>query len=38
MVEVMWHAGEAAGLPPLKGRPNCQDHLRDFMDGEIPQR
>ncbi|MFE7838756.1 hypothetical protein ACFU53_22730 [Streptomyces sp. NPDC057474] len=38
MVEVMWHAGEAAGLPPLEGRPNCQDHLRDFMDGEIPQR
>ena len=38
MVEVMWHAAEAAGLPPLEGRPNCQDHLRDFMDGEIPQR
>ncbi|MEU3862486.1 hypothetical protein AB0F03_35005 [Streptomyces sp. NPDC028722] len=38
MVEVMWHAGEAAGLPPLEGRPNCQDHLQDFMDGEIPQR
>ncbi|GGT02746.1 hypothetical protein [Streptomyces cinerochromogenes] len=38
MVEVMWHAGEAAGLSPLEGRPNCQDHLRDFMDGEIPQR
>ncbi|MER5347122.1 hypothetical protein ABT030_43955 [Streptomyces mirabilis] len=38
MVEVMWHAGEAAGLSPLEGRPNCQDHLRHFMDGEIPQR
>jgi hypothetical protein len=38
MVEVMWHASEAAGLPPLEGRPNCQDDLRDFMDGEIPQR
>lgn len=38
MIEVMWHAGEAAGLPPLEGRPNCQAHLRDFMDGEIPQR
>jgi hypothetical protein len=38
MVEVMWHAGEAAGLPPLEGRKNCQDHLRHFMDGEIPQR
>lgn len=38
MVEVMWHAGEAAGLPSLEGRPNCQDHLRGFMDGEIPQR
>ncbi|MFF7603175.1 hypothetical protein [Streptomyces mirabilis] len=38
MVEVMWPAGEAAGLPPLEGRPNCQDHLRDFTDGEIPQR
>ncbi|WP_042162952.1 hypothetical protein [Streptomyces sp. NBRC 110035] len=37
MVEVMWHAGEAAGLSPLEGRPNCQDHLRDFMDGETPQ-
>ncbi|MFE1877946.1 hypothetical protein ACFW9N_45130 [Streptomyces sp. NPDC059496] len=37
MVEVIWHAGEAAGLPPLEGRPNCQDHLRDFMDGEIPK-
>jgi hypothetical protein len=36
MVEVMWHAGEAAGLPPLEGRPNCQDHLQDFMDGEFP--
>jgi hypothetical protein len=38
MVEVMWHAGEAAGLSPLEGRPNCQDHLRHFMDGETPQR
>ncbi|MEU9167696.1 hypothetical protein AB0D34_07855 [Streptomyces sp. NPDC048420] len=38
MVEVMWHAGEAAGLPPLEGCPNCQNHLRGFMDGEIPQR
>ena len=38
MVEVMWHAAEAAGLPPLEGRPNCQDHLRAFTDGEIPQR
>ncbi|MFE9993455.1 hypothetical protein [Streptomyces avermitilis] len=38
MVEVIWHAGEAAGLPPLEGRRNCQDHLRDYMDGEIPQR
>jgi hypothetical protein len=38
MVEVIWHAGEAAGLPPLEGRQNCQDHLRHFMDGEIPQR
>lgn len=25
-VEVMWHAGEAAGLSPLEGRPNCQNH------------
>ncbi|GAB3181293.1 hypothetical protein [Streptomyces incanus] len=38
MVEVIWHAGEAAGLPPLEGRRNCQGHLRDFMGGEIPQR
>ncbi|NUK53385.1 hypothetical protein HRW14_24545 [Streptomyces lunaelactis] len=38
MVEVIWRAGEAAGLPPLEGRRNCQDHLRDFMDGEIPER
>ncbi|MGW0703839.1 hypothetical protein ACWD0A_31950 [Streptomyces sp. NPDC002867] len=38
MVEAIWHAGEAAGLPPLEGRKNCQDHLREFMDGEIPQR
>ncbi|MFE7650779.1 hypothetical protein [Streptomyces phaeoluteigriseus] len=38
MVEAMWHAGEAAGLPPLEGRPNCQAHLRDFMGGEIAQR
>ncbi|MCX4546987.1 hypothetical protein [Streptomyces sp. NBC_01565] len=38
MIEVIWHASEAAGLPPLEGRPNCQDHLRDFMDGEIPHR
>ncbi|MEY2229360.1 hypothetical protein [Streptomyces sp. BF23-19] len=38
MVEVIWHAGEAAGLPPLEGRPNCQDHLRDYMDGEISRR
>lgn len=38
MVEVIWHAGEAAELPPLEGRRNCQDHLRHFMDGEIPQR
>ncbi|MFD6826508.1 hypothetical protein ACFWC5_40185 [Streptomyces sp. NPDC060085] len=38
MVEMMWHASEAAGLSPLEGRPNCQDHLRNFMDGEIPQR
>ncbi|MFD7169932.1 hypothetical protein [Streptomyces violascens] len=37
MVEVIWHACEAAGLPPLEGRQNCQDHLHDFMDGEIPQ-
>lgn len=36
MVEVIWHAGESAGLPPLEGRRNCQNHLRDFMDGEIP--
>ncbi|TDU67975.1 hypothetical protein [Streptomyces sp. KS 21] len=35
MVEVIWHACEAAGLLPLEGRQNCQDHLRDFMDGEI---
>ena len=38
MVEVMWHAGEAAGLPPLEGRPDCQNHLEHFMGGEIPQR
>ncbi|WP_329583279.1 hypothetical protein [Streptomyces sp. NBC_01361] len=38
MVEVIWRAGEAAGLPPLEGRQDCQDHLGDFMDGEIPQR
>ncbi|MDX5570704.1 hypothetical protein PYK79_55715 [Streptomyces sp. ID05-04B] len=38
MVEVIWHAGEAAGMPPLEGRPNCQHHLRNFMDGEIPQQ
>ncbi|MFJ8036028.1 hypothetical protein [Streptomyces sp. NPDC096032] len=38
MVEAIWHAGVAAGLPPLKGRRNCQDHLRTFMGGEIPQR
>ncbi|WP_331751508.1 hypothetical protein OID55_42165 (plasmid) [Streptomyces sp. NBC_00715] len=38
MVEMMWHASEAAGLSPLEGHPNCQDHLRRFMDGEIPQR
>ncbi|MFK0154271.1 hypothetical protein ACIQVK_19625 [Streptomyces sp. NPDC090493] len=38
MVEVMWHASEAAGLPPLEGHPNCRAHLRDFMGGEIPQR
>ncbi|WP_328940249.1 hypothetical protein OG259_00030 [Streptomyces sp. NBC_00250] len=37
MVEVIWHAGEAAGLSPLEGRPNCQDHLLESMDGEIPQ-
>ncbi|MEW2581341.1 hypothetical protein [Streptomyces syringium] len=38
MVEVIWHAAEAAGLPPLEGRRHCQDHLRHFMDGEIPER
>jgi hypothetical protein len=38
MVEVIWHAGDAAGLPPLAGRRNCQDHLQHSMDGEIPQR
>lgn len=38
MVKAIWHAGEAAGVPPLEGRRNCQDHLRHFMDGEIPQR
>lgn len=38
MVKVIWHASEAAGLPPLEGRPNCQDHLHDFMDDEIPKR
>ncbi|MFD9356407.1 hypothetical protein [Streptomyces sp. NPDC060031] len=37
MVEVICHACEAAGLPPLEGRQNCQDHLRDFMNSEIPQ-
>ncbi|WP_165425601.1 hypothetical protein [Streptomyces sp. BK022] len=31
MIEVVWHAGEAAGVPPLEGRRNCQDHLRNFM-------
>ncbi|MFC9431362.1 hypothetical protein [Streptomyces sp. NPDC056987] len=30
MVEVIWHAGRAAGVPPLEGRQTCQDHLRDF--------
>jgi hypothetical protein len=38
MVEVIWHASEAAGLPPLEGRRNCQDHLKDFMNGEILER
>ncbi|MFJ2154207.1 hypothetical protein ACIOHB_36300 [Streptomyces microflavus] len=38
MVEVMWHAGEAAGLLPLEGRPHCQEHLRDFMDGAVFQQ
>ncbi|MGW4198824.1 hypothetical protein [Streptomyces sp. NPDC005004] len=38
MVEVIWHAGEAAGVPPLEGRRNCQDHLRNLMGGEIPRR
>ncbi|MFI0966570.1 hypothetical protein ACH4S8_35085 [Streptomyces sp. NPDC021080] len=37
MVEVIWHASEAAGLPPLEGRQNCQDCLRDSMGGEVPQ-
>lgn len=38
MVEVIWHAGEAAGVPPLEGRRNYQDHLQDSTDGEIRQR
>ncbi|MEU3401354.1 hypothetical protein [Streptomyces filamentosus] len=37
MVEVVWHSGVAAGLPPLEGRRNYQDHLH-FMDGEILER
>ncbi|MFD4767281.1 hypothetical protein [Streptomyces niveus] len=35
MVEVIWHAGEAAGSSPLLNHPNCQEHLHDFMDNEI---
>ncbi|MFF2571185.1 hypothetical protein [Streptomyces sp. NPDC058084] len=38
MVEVIWHAGVAAGLPPLEGRRNCLDHLGDFMDGVITEQ
>ncbi|AJF70299.1 hypothetical protein [Streptomyces vietnamensis] len=38
MVEAIWHASEAAGLPPLEGYPNCRDHLEHFMDGVIPNR
>ncbi|MFD3729492.1 hypothetical protein [Streptomyces sp. NPDC058671] len=38
MVEAIWHAGVAAGLPPLQGRPNCRDHLRYNMEGEISER
>lgn len=35
---MMWHAGKAAGLSPLEGRPNCQNRLWAFMGGAIPQR
>ncbi|MFI8370951.1 hypothetical protein [Streptomyces sp. NPDC085466] len=38
MVEVIWHASVAAGLPPLVGRRDCQDHLAHFMGGVIPNR
>ncbi len=36
MAEVIWHAGEAAGLPPLDELSDRQDHLQRFMEGEIP--
>ncbi|MFH8257824.1 hypothetical protein [Streptomyces roseolus] len=38
MVEVIWHADVAAGLTPLEGRPNCRNHLRYDMNGEVPER
>ncbi|MFH8257717.1 hypothetical protein [Streptomyces roseolus] len=37
MVEVIWHASVAAGLPPLEDRPNGRDHLHHFMYDVIPE-